>query len=126
MTTTSASPPDLMPPSPEEHGVESADVDALRDQIIDALKTVHDPEIPVNIYDLGLVYRIDVLPAGDVEVDMTLTTPNCPVAEDIPRYAQEAVESVPGVRSATVRLVWDPPWDQSRMSEDAQMILGFY
>lgn len=98
----------------------------LRDRIIAALKTVHDPEIPVNLYDLGLIYRLEILPSGDVEIDMTLTTPNCPVAEDLPVQVKEVVEGVEGVRVAVVRLVWDPPWDRARMSEEAQMILGFY
>ncbi len=100
--------------------------DELREQIIAALKTVQDPEIPVDIYELGLIYRLDIHPSGDVEVDMTLTAPGCPVAGEMPGQVQAAVETVDGVRSAHVRLVWDPPWDRAKMSEEAQLALGFF
>lgn len=99
---------------------------ALRASIIAALKTVMDPEIPVDIYELGLIYRLDIHPSGDVEVDMTLTAPGCPVAGEMPGMVQTAVESVGGVRSAQVNLVWDPPWDRARMSEEAQLALGMF
>lgn len=98
----------------------------LFDEIVAVLKTVNDPEIPVNIYDLGLIYNIDIQPEGTVAIDMTLTSPNCPVAIDLPEQVQETVESVEGVRRVTINLVWDPPWDRARMSDDAMMILGFY
>lgn len=98
----------------------------LRAAIIAALKTVQDPEIPVDIYELGLIYRLELHPSGDVEVDMTLTAPGCPVAGEMPGQVQQAVETVEGVRSALVRLVWDPPWDRAKMSEEAQLQLGFF
>ena len=100
--------------------------DELRPIIIAALKTVQDPEIPVDIYELGLIYRLEIHPSGDVEVDMTLTAPGCPVAGEMPGMVQQAVEMVDGVRSAMVRLVWDPPWDRTRMSEEAQLSLGMF
>lgn len=110
------------PPSPDA----SAEEALLFDRVVEQLKLVHDPEIPVNIYDLGLIYKITVMPVGDVEIDMTLTSPNCPVAEDLPQQVKEAAESAQGVRAAIVRIVWDPPWDRTRMSDDALMMLGFY
>lgn len=93
-------------------------------QIIEALRTVYDPEIPVNIYDLGLIYRIEVDESGVVEVDMTLTAPACPVAGTLPHEVGRVIDAVPGVSDATVRLVWDPPWTQERMSEEALLQLG--
>ncbi|MCU7811003.1 MAG: SUF system Fe-S cluster assembly protein [Candidatus Thiodiazotropha sp. (ex Notomyrtea botanica)] len=93
-------------------------------QIIEALRTVYDPEIPVNIYDLGLIYRIEVDESGVVEVDMTLTAPACPVAGTLPHEVGRVIDGVPGVSDATVRLVWDPPWSQERMSEEALLQLG--
>ena len=110
--TTSATGTDLCEPS------------SVDDAIIDALKEVYDPEIPVNIYDLGLIYRVDLLPDGMVEVDMTLTTPGCPVAETFPGIVANAVRSVPEVNDVTVSIVWDPPWTQDRMSEAALLQLG--
>jgi len=98
---------------------------ALRDQVIDALRTVYDPEIPVNIYELGLIYDIAIDDSGAVAIEMTLTAPGCPVAGSMPGTVQEAVSAVPGVSKVDVELVWDPPWDQSRMSEAAQLELGF-
>ena len=94
-------------------------------KIIDALKTVFDPEIPVNIYDLGLIYDLKInAENGDVYILMTLTTPNCPVAEDIPRQVQDAVRSVEGVGKVTVELTFDPPWDRDKLSDDALLELG--
>ena len=98
----------------------------LRPAIIAALKTVEDPEIPVDIYELGLIYRLEIHPSGDVEIDMTLTAPGCPVAGEMPVMVQTAVENVEGVRSAQVFLVWDPPWDRAKMSEEAQLTLGIF
>ena len=103
----------------------TADDATLRDKVIDALRTVYDPEIPVNIYELGLIYDIAIDAAGDVAIEMTLTAPACPVAGTMPGTVQEAVSAVPGVGKVAVELVWDPPWDQSRMSEAAQLELGF-
>jgi len=99
------------------------DRERLTHDIIAALRKVHDPEIPVNVYDLGLIYELDVTDAGEVNVVMTLTTPNCPVAELIPNQVKQAVESVEGVESAAVELTWTPAWTGERMSEDARMTL---
>ncbi len=94
-------------------------------RIVAALQQVYDPEIPVNIYDLGLVYRLDADEAsGRVNIDMTLTTPNCPEAEALPRRARQQVQGVAGVKDAVVNLVWEPPWDKSRMSADVRLALG--
>ncbi len=100
--------------------------DALREAVVEALRTVFDPEIPVNIYELGLVYRCEVDAAGKVAIDMTLTAPGCPVAGTMPGMVQQAVAAVEGVSEATVELVWDPPWNQSMMSEAARLELGMY
>ena len=91
---------------------------------MDALKDIYDPEIPVNIYDLGLVYGVDVTNNGEVAVTMTLTTPHCPVAETMPGEVELRVGSVPGVGVAEVNLVWDPPWDPHKMSDEAKLELG--
>ena len=96
----------------------------LRERVEAALRTVYDPEIPVNIYELGLVYGLNVSEDGKVDVEMTLTTPNCPAATMIPRDVETKIKAVEGVREANVQLVWDPPWDKSRMSEAAQLELG--
>jgi len=93
------------------------------DAVADALRTVHDPEIPVNIYDLGLVYRLDIAENGNVAIDMTLTAPACPVAGTMPGLVADAVAAVPGVGEVVVTLVWDPPWTPDRMSDDARMVL---
>lgn len=93
--------------------------------VIAALRTVFDPEIPVNIYDLGLIYRIDVTRPGFVAIDMTLTAPGCPVADQILNQVRAAVAGVEGAETVTVNLVFDPPWDKSKMSEEAKLELGF-
>ena len=92
--------------------------------VIAALKDIFDPEIPVNIYDLGLIYGVDVADDGGVAVTMTLTTPHCPVAESMPSEVEMRVAAVPGVRTAEVNLVWDPPWDPQKMSDEAKLELG--
>jgi FeS assembly SUF system protein len=97
---------------------------SLTDSIIAALRTVQDPEIPVNIYDLGLIYRIAPQGQGLVDIDMTLTAPGCPVAGEILKWVEQAVIAVEGVDTVNVRLVFDPPWDKSMMSEDIQLELG--
>ena len=97
---------------------------ALYESVVDALREIFDPEIPVNIYDLGLIYGVDVGPEADVTVTMTLTTPHCPVAESMPAEVELRVSSVPGVRDAEVNLVWDPPWDPAKMSDEARLELG--
>lgn len=96
----------------------------LIEAVIAALRTVHDPEIPVNIYDLGLIYRIAPGDQSSVEIDMTLTAPGCPVAGEMMNWVQKAVSDVDGVESVKVNLVFDPPWDKSKMSEDVQLELG--
>ncbi len=115
---------DLLAPSPTAEGLSPALQDLLIGDIIAALRTVHDPEIPVNIYDLGLIYRIEPRAAGLVEIDMTLTAPGCPVAGEMVSWVQKAVGDVDGVAKADVRLVFDPPWDKSRMSEEVRLELG--
>jgi FeS assembly SUF system protein len=96
------------------------------DAVIEALKTVFDPEIPVDIFELGLIYAIELGDDGAVKVEMTLTTPSCPSAQELPGMAEEAVRLLPGVTNVTVEIVWDPPWDQSRMSEDARLALNMF
>jgi FeS assembly SUF system protein len=96
----------------------------LEERVIEALKTVYDPEIPVNIYELGLVYSLDIDGEGHVKVDMTLTAPGCPVAGTLPPEVEAKIRQVPGVTSAQVNLVWEPAWDRSRMSELARFMLG--
>lgn len=96
---------------------------ADRDTVIEALRTVYDPEIPVNIYDLGLVYDLEVADDGTVKVEMTLTAPACPVAGELPQWVADAVAGVEGTGEVEVSLVWDPPWTPERMSEDAKMLL---
>ncbi|MGB0507933.1 MAG: SUF system Fe-S cluster assembly protein [Pikeienuella sp.] len=107
----------LIRPSTEQH--------PLYDAICDACRTVHDPEIPVNIFELGLIYAIIVKDDGDVDVDMTLTAPGCPVAGEMPGWVADAIETVPGVRAANVELVWDPPWGMEMLSDEARLELGF-
>jgi FeS assembly SUF system protein len=102
-----------------------SEVEILTDRVIRALRTVHDPEIPVNIYDLGLIYRIELLDQGLMEIDMTLTAPGCPVAGEMLRSVQMAVSNVEGAGMVKVNLVFDPPWDHSKMSEEAKLELGF-
>ena len=96
----------------------------LQQAVVDALKSIYDPEIPVDIYELGLIYDVAVSEDGDAVVTMTLTTPHCPVAESMPAEVEMRVLSVPGVRDAEVKLVWDPPWDPSKMSDEARLELG--
>jgi FeS assembly SUF system protein len=98
---------------------------AIREEIIKVLRTIYDPEIPVNIYDMGLVYGIDLNDLGEASIRMTLTSPACPVAEVLPAQVTMKVAEVPGVSGAGVDLVWDPPWDPSMMSEAARLELGF-
>lgn len=99
---------------------------ASEDAVIEAIATVHDPEIPVNIYELGLIYAIDLYDDGRVHIEMTLTAPNCPSAQELPIQVKDAVEKIPGVKSAEVDVVWDPPWDMSRMSDEARLALNMF
>jgi FeS assembly SUF system protein len=98
----------------------------LTDDVIAALKTVYDPEIPSDIYELGLIYKIDIADDRAVTVEMTLTTPNCPSAQELPTMVENAVASVPGVGEVKVNIVWDPPWDPSRMSDEARAVLNMW
>lgn len=97
----------------------------MEEEIVDVLKTVYDPEIPVNIYDLGMIYKIDVQDDGSLEMDMTFTAPSCPAADFILEDVRSKVESVRGITAANINLVFDPAWDQSMMSEEARVELGF-
>ena len=103
-----------------------AELDALTDQLIEKLKTVFDPEIPVDIYELGLIYKVDVSDDKDVAIDMTLTAPGCPVAGEMPGWVEDAVSEIKEVRSVKVELVFDPPWDPSRMSDEAKLALNMF
>lgn len=121
------------PPSVSEGGtlVEGSvlsreELDELTEEIIKALKTVYDPEIPADIYELGLIYNIDVTDERMIEVLMTLTAPGCPVAGEMPIWVENAVTAVPGVMGAKVTLTFDPPWDQSRMSDEARLALNMF
>ncbi len=116
---------------PEYTATEGAPLDpgtpaTAEDQVIAALRTVHDPEIPVNIYDLGLIYDTTIDETGTIEIEMSLTAPACPVAGEMPGEVARAVAALPGAGEVTVRLVWDPPWTQERMSEDAKLALGMF
>ena len=111
---------------PQKSALSQAELDTLTEQLIEALKSVYDPEIPVDIYELGLIYRVDVSDDRDVVVDMTLTAPGCPVAGEMPRWVETAVEKVEGVRSAKANLVFDPPWDSSKMSDEAKLALNMF
>ena len=97
----------------------------IEEKIVAMLKTVFDPEIPVNVYDLGLIYKIDVADSGDATIDMTLTAPNCPAADFIMEDVRQKIESIDGVNSATINLVFEPEWDKGMMSEEAKLELGF-
>ena len=119
---TTPNKPDLDIPStlpPEE-------IDRLTDEIVAALKTVYDPEIPSDIYELGLIYKVAIDDNRHVEIDMTLTAPGCPVAGEMPGWVETAVGSVPGVQSVNVNMVFNPPWDQSRMSDEARVALDMW
>ena len=115
-------------PAPAEPGssIPAEELEQLTADIVAALKTVYDPEIPADIYELGLIYKIDVDDARNVAVDMTLTTPGCPVAGEMPGWVENAVGSVAGVGQVTVKLTFDPPWDKDRMSDEARLLLGMY
>ncbi len=97
----------------------------LENKIIEVLKTIYDPEIPVDIFELGLIYEVKIDKENNVVIDMTLTSPNCPVAESLPKEVEDKVASIPDVKTAKVEIVFDPPWDKDMMSEEAQLELGF-
>ena len=104
----------------------SEELRQLTDSIVAALKTVYDPEIPADIYELGLIYNVDIDDNGFVSIEMTLTAPACPVAGEMPTWVENAVNAVPGVAGAKVNMVFDPPWDQSRMSDEARVALDMW
>jgi FeS assembly SUF system protein len=113
-------------PASAEMSTGPVDVGEIEERIIAALRTCYDPEIPVNIYEMGLIYDLDTSPSGDVVIRMTLTSPACPVAGSLPPEVQAKVAAIPGVKSANVELVWDPPWTPERMSEAARLELGMF
>jgi FeS assembly SUF system protein len=102
------------------------EVDRLTNDIVAALKTVYDPEIPADIYELGLIYKVEIDDDRNVAIDMTLTAPGCPVAGEMPIWVENAVNAVPGVAETKVKIVFDPPWDQSRMSDEARLAVGMF
>ena len=104
----------------------SPEAQALYEEVVAALRTVFDPEIPVNIYDLGLIYRIDVINRRDIDIDMTLTAPGCPVAGEMVGMTKKAIDAVEAVENVNIHLVFDPPWHQSMMSDEAKLELGFF
>jgi len=126
---TQADSSDVKPNAPEMElagQLPPEEVDRLTDDIVAALKTVYDPEIPADIYELGLIYRVDIDDGRNVTIDMTLTAPGCPVAGEMPGWVEGAVAAVPGVQSVVVNMVFDPPWDQSRMSDEARIALDMW
>ena len=120
-----ATPPDASPEG-ASGALSQGELDRLTDRLIEAFKTVFDPEIPVDIYELGLIYKVDVSDDRDVAVDMTLTAPGCPVAGEMPGWVEDAVRAIPDVRNVRVDLVFDPPWDPSRMSDEAKLQLNMF
>ena len=110
----------------KQSALPEAEITRLTDEIVTALKTVYDPEIPADIYELGLIYKIDIADDRAVKIDMTLTTPNCPSAQELPVMVENAVSCVPGVGPVKVDVVWDPPWDPSRMTDEARLVLNMW
>jgi FeS assembly SUF system protein len=110
----------------DDRTAEAIETERLTNDIVKALKTVYDPEIPADIYELGLIYRVDIADDGVVEIDMTLTAPGCPVAGEMPIWVKNAVSAVPGVSDVKVNMVFNPPWDQSRMSDEARVALDMW
>ncbi len=126
---TIATQPENAPNSPQvapSPAIPPEELDRLTDDIVAALKTVYDPEIPADIYELGLIYRVDIDDDRNVAIDMTLTAPGCPVAGEMPGWVENAVAMVPGVQSVKATIVFDPPWDQSRMSDEARVALDMW
>jgi FeS assembly SUF system protein len=116
-------PPEI---SAEVPALAQAELDHLTDRLIEQLKTVYDPEIPVDIYELGLIYKVDVSDERDVVIDMTLTAPGCPVAGEMPGWVSDAIMKIEGIKSCDVNLVFDPAWDASRMSDEAKLQLNMF
>ncbi|MDQ6437141.1 SUF system Fe-S cluster assembly protein [Mesorhizobium sp. LHD-90] len=115
-----------VPESAKTSAIPADELARITDDIVSALKTVYDPEIPADIYELGLVYKIDIEDDRSVKIDMTLTAPGCPVAGEMPGWVQDAVSAVEGVSGVDVNMVFDPPWTPDRMSEEAQVAVGWY
>jgi FeS assembly SUF system protein len=113
-------------PAPAAGSLSSEELGRLTDEIVAAVKSVYDPEIPADVYELGLIYKIDIGDDRAISIDMTLTTPNCPSAQELPSMVENAAASVPGVGPVTVNVVWDPPWDPSRMSDEARAVLNMW
>ncbi|MBX9576232.1 MAG: SUF system Fe-S cluster assembly protein [Caulobacteraceae bacterium] len=111
---------------PQKSALSQDEIARLTDNIVAALKTVFDPEIPVDVYELGLIYKVDLSDDRDVDIEMTLTAPGCPVAGEMPGWIEDAVAKVEGVKSAKANLVFDPPWDPSRMSDEAKLQLNMF
>ena len=129
MAETTAATSDVQPNRPDlalHRSPSAAEIDRLTEDIVAALKTVYDPEIPADIYELGLIYRIDIDDNRFVTIDMTLTAPGCPVAGEMPGWVENAVGAVAGVSGVKVKMVFDPPWDQSRMSDEARIALDMW
>ncbi len=105
--------------------IQMIDAETLKEKVYEVLQTVYDPEIPVNIYELGLIYQVDILPVNNVQVLMTLTAPSCPAAQSLPVEVDEKIKEIEGVNDVHVSVTWNPPWDKSMMSEVAQLELGF-
>ncbi len=126
-TTASGDMAAAPPIAPEKtSALSQEEIDRLTDGVVAALKTVYDPEIPADVYEIGLIYKIDIAADRAVTVDMTLTTPNCPSAQELPIMVENAVGSVPGVGEVRVNVVWEPPWDASRMSDEARLVLNMW
>jgi FeS assembly SUF system protein len=125
-TSTPANAVPNAPQVSQNPAIPPEELDRMTDDIVAALKTVYDPEIPADIYELGLIYRVDIDDDRNVAIDMTLTAPGCPVAGEMPGWVENAVATVPGVQNVTVSMVFDPPWDQSRMSDEARVALDMW
>lgn len=125
-TTTPNEPQVATKSEPGGAGLPPEEIDRLTDDIVAALKTVYDPEIPADIYELGLIYRVEIGDDRKVSIDMTLTSPGCPVAGEMPGWVENAVSTVQGVQDVEVQIVFDPPWDQSRMSDEARVALDMW
>ena len=112
--------------APQKSALAQGEIDRMTDDIIDALKSVYDPEIPVDIYELGLIYKVDLSDDRDVAIEMTLTAPGCPVAGEMPGWVEDAVRKVEGVKTVRAALTFDPPWDASKMSDEAKLALNMF
>jgi FeS assembly SUF system protein len=116
----------LQPTADKASALPQEEITRMTDDIVAALKTVYDPEIPADIYELGLIYKVDIDDSRNIDIDMTLTAPGCPVAGEMPGWVENAVSLVPGVGNVTVNMVFEPQWDQSRMSDEARVALDWY